>query len=108
MPARLIKQKNNRITVEFTIELTGQMLTDEQALQQSLNEAGQIAMAPMIKQFDTSGEPIRVNGVKHTVKNYSPEIYETPYGRFEWSVIPTKPVKADELMCRWKTMHAWS
>jgi len=29
------------------------MLTDEQALQQSLNEAGQAAMVPMIKQFDT-------------------------------------------------------
>ena len=75
MPARLIKQKDNTITIQFTIELTGQMLTDEKALQQSLNEAGQVAMAPMIRQFDTSGEPIRVNGVKHTVKNYSPEIY---------------------------------
>jgi len=56
------------------------MLTDEQALQQSLNEAGQAAMVPMIKQFDTNGEPIRINGIKHTVKNYAPQTYETPYG----------------------------
>ena len=78
MPATLLEQKDNTLTVQFTVKLTGQMLTDEQALQQSLNEAGQAAMAPMIKQFDTSGEPIRVNAVKHTIKNYAPEIYETP------------------------------
>jgi len=37
-------------------------------------------MGPMLKQFDTHGEPIRVGGVKHTVKNYAPQTYETPYG----------------------------
>jgi hypothetical protein len=72
MPAKLIEHKNNTITIQFTVELTGQMLADEQSLQQSLNEAGQAAMMPMIKQFDTNGEPIRVNGVKHTVKDYAP------------------------------------
>jgi hypothetical protein len=80
MPATLIEQNSNKITVQFTVELTGQMLTDEQALQQSLNEAGQAAMSPILKQFDTNGEPIRVNGVKHTVKSYAPQDYETPYG----------------------------
>ena len=80
MPAKLIEQKNNTLTVQFTVELTGQMLNDEQALQQSLNEAGQAAMVPMLKQFDTNGEPIRVNGVKQTVKDYAPQTYETPYG----------------------------
>ena len=80
MPAMLLEQKDNTLTVQFTVTLTGQMLEDEQSLQQSLNEAGQAAMMPMIKQFDTNGEPIRVNGVKHTVKNYGPEDYETPYG----------------------------
>ena len=80
MPAKLIEQRNNILTIQFTVELTGQMLKDEQLLQQSLNEAGRAAMLPMIKQFDTNGEPIRVNGVKHTVKNYGPENYETPYG----------------------------
>ena len=80
MPVKLIEQKNNKVTIQLTIELTKQMLADEQALQQSLNEAGQAIMVPMIKQFDTKGEPIRVNGIKHTVKNYAPQIYETPYG----------------------------
>jgi len=80
MPAKLIEQKGNTLKIQVTVELTGQMLTDEQALQQSLNEAGQAAMMPMLKQFDTNGEPIRVNGIKHTVKDYAPQTYETPYG----------------------------
>ena len=80
MPATLIEQKDHTLTIQFTVGLTGQMLEDEQALQQSLNEAGRVAMVPMLKQFDTHGEPIRIGGVKHTVKNYAPQIYETPYG----------------------------
>jgi hypothetical protein len=80
MPAELIEHKNNTLTVQLTVALTGQMLADEQALQQALNEAGQAAMAPMLKQFDTNGEPIRVNGIKHTVKDYARQTYETPYG----------------------------
>ncbi|MCG7851355.1 MAG: ISKra4 family transposase, partial [Methanosarcinaceae archaeon] len=80
MSAKLIDQTDNKLTVQFTVELTGQMLADEQSLQQSLNEAGQVAMEPMLKQFDTQGEPIRVHGIKHTVKDYAPQTYETPYG----------------------------
>ena len=80
MPAKLIGQQGSTITVQFTVELTGQMLKDEQALQQSLNVAGQMAMQPMLKQFDTKGEPIRVAGVRHSVKDYAPQTYETPYG----------------------------
>lgn len=80
MSAKMIEQKGNKITIQFTVELSGQMLQDELSLQQSLNEAGMVAMTPMIKQFDTNGEPIRVNGVKHTVKDYALQIYETPYG----------------------------
>jgi hypothetical protein len=83
MPAELIEQKGNTVKVQLTFELTGQMLRDEQALQQAINEAGQAAMVPMLKQFDTNGEPIRVNGVKHTVKAYAPQSYETPYGPVE-------------------------
>jgi hypothetical protein len=94
MPAQLIEHKGNMVTVQFTVELTGQMLNDEQALQRSLNEAGQVAMVPMIKQFDTHGEPIRVDGVKHTVKNYAPQTYETPYG-----------ARGGGPMCRWKPMR---
>ena len=80
MLTELVERNGNEVTVRFTVKLTGSMLDDEQALQQSLNEAGQIAMVPMLEQFDTNGEPIRVEGVKHTVRVRSPQTYETPYG----------------------------
>jgi len=80
MLAELVNHDGNEVTVQFTVKLTGSMLDDEQALQRSLNEAGQIAMEPMLEQFDTNGEPIRVEGVKHTVRVRSPQTYETPYG----------------------------
>ena len=80
MLAELVHHDGNEVTVQFTVKLTGSMLDDEQALQGSLNEAGQIAMQPMLKQFDTRGEPVRVEGVKHTVRVRSPQTYETPYG----------------------------
>ena len=80
MTATLVKQTGNQVTIEFTVTLTGQMLNDERALQDSLNAAGRIAMGPMLEQFDTKGEPIRVSHVKHTVKDYAPQTYETPYG----------------------------
>ena len=81
MLAELVNRNGNEVTVRFTVKLTGSMLDDEQALQRSLNEAGQIAMQPMLEQFDTNGEPIRVDGVKHTVRVRSPQTYETPYGQ---------------------------
>jgi hypothetical protein len=83
MSAKLVVHNGNEVTVQFTVKLTGSMLDDEQALQQSLNEAGQIAMQPMLTQFDTNGEPVRVNGIKHTVRMRSPQTYETPYGPVE-------------------------
>jgi hypothetical protein len=83
MSAKLIAQNANAVTVQFTFTLTKSMLDDEIALQQSLNEAGQAAMQPMLTQFDTKGEPVRVNGIKHTVRVRSPQTYETPYGPVE-------------------------
>ena len=83
MLARLTSRKGNEVTVQFTVNLTGSMLADEQALQRSLNEAGQVAMQPMLEQFDTNGEPIRIASVKHTVRVRSPQTYETPYGPVE-------------------------
>jgi hypothetical protein len=80
MPVEVIQQEKYKITVQITVPFTSSMLQDEQALQNCLNEAGQAVMGPMIQQFDTQGEPIRIGGVKHTVKAFSPQTYETPYG----------------------------
>ena len=80
MPVNVIKQEKDGITVQIRVPFTHSMLDDELALQEGLNEAGRAIMSPMIKQFDTRGEPIRIGGIKHTVKAFSPQTYETPYG----------------------------
>ena len=80
MPVNVIKQDKDGITVHITVPFTRSMLQDELTLQDGLNEVGRAVMEPMIKQFDTQGEPIRIGGVKHTVKAFSPQTYETPYG----------------------------
>jgi hypothetical protein len=81
MTAELISHQGDEITVQFTVKLTGSMLADEESLQQTLNEAGCIAMKPMLKQFDTNGEPIRIGDVKYYQKAFAPQDYETPYGQ---------------------------
>lgn len=72
IPAEWVALNGNDVTVQFTVKPAGHMLDDEQTLQQSLNEADRIVMPPMLKQFDTQGEPLRVKGVKHTVPRRSP------------------------------------
>jgi len=83
MAAKLIERNGDEVRIEITVKLSKSMLADEQVLQQCLNEAGELAMGAVIEQFDTHGEPIRVDGVKHTVKAKSPQIYETPFGPVE-------------------------
>ena len=83
MVAKLIERNGDEVRIEITVKLSKSMLADEHRLQQCLNEAGELAMGAIIEQFDTNGEPIRVNGVKHTVKAKSPQMYETPFGSVE-------------------------
>jgi hypothetical protein len=52
----------------------------EETLQQRLNEAGGVATAEGLKQFDTDGSPITVGPVKLTTKGQVEKDYQTPYG----------------------------
>jgi len=56
------------------------MLDFEEALQQRLNEAGVVATAEGLRQFDTDGSPITVGPVKLTTKGQVEKDYQTPYG----------------------------
>ena len=78
MFAELFNHNGTEVTVQFPVKLPGSMLDDAQSLQRSLNNAGQIALQPMLAQFDTTGEPIRLTGIKHTVRVLSPQTTETP------------------------------
>src|SRR3954452_22186987 len=56
------------------------MLDFEEALQERLNEAGVVATAEGLKQFDTDGSPIIVGTTKLTSKGEVEKDYQTPYG----------------------------
>ncbi len=43
MLAEMVNHEGNEVTVQFTVKLTGSMLDDEQ----SLNEAGQVAISQL-------------------------------------------------------------
>ena len=47
---------------------------------EALNEAGTVATEEALKQFDTDGCEIEINGRKCTTKGREPKAYQTPYG----------------------------
>ena len=53
-------------TLQVEVPYNGSMLGFEEGLQQRLNEAGVVATAEGLKQFDTDGSPITVGSAKLT------------------------------------------
>ena len=52
----------------------------EANIQSVLNDAGTIGSGEALKQFDTDGLPIEVEGKMMTSKGKQPKTYQTPYG----------------------------
>jgi hypothetical protein len=78
--ATIIARTPTSFTLQVEIAYNGSMLDFEEALQQRLNEAGVVATAEGLKQFDTDGSPITVGPVKFTSKGQVEKDYQTPYG----------------------------
>ena len=68
MNARIVKQEGGKITLEIDMELKGSMLSQEEAIQLALNEAGKLATRTALENFDTDGKPISVKGQRLTTK----------------------------------------
>jgi hypothetical protein len=83
MEAKIIKKESERITIEFTVELGKEMLSNEEAILRSLNDAGLIATEYSLSLFDTDGTPIKVEDKKYTSKGQLSKTYQCPYGEFE-------------------------
>ena len=80
MGAQLLSIEGSQVTIEVTIDLSRSMLTSEENIQQSLNDAGCIATEAALKYLDTDGSAIEIAGeVMHT-KGEQPKAYQTPYG----------------------------
>jgi hypothetical protein len=80
MNATIIARTPTSFTVQVEVPYNGSMLDFEETLQQRLNEAGVVATAEGLRQFDTDGSPIAVGPVKLTTKGQVEKDYQTPYG----------------------------
>jgi hypothetical protein len=80
MNATIIARSPTSFTLQVEVPYNDSMLGFEETLQQRLNEAGVMATAEGLKQFDTDGSPISVGATKLTSKGPVEKDYQTPYG----------------------------
>jgi hypothetical protein len=80
MNATIIARTPTSFTLQVEVPYNGSMLDFEQTLQERLNDAGVVATAEGLQQFDTDGSPITVGPVKLTTKGRVEKDYQTPYG----------------------------
>jgi hypothetical protein len=80
MNATIIARTLTSFTLQIEVPYNGSMLDFEETLQQRLNDAGVIATAEGLRQFDTDGSPITVGTTKLTSKGPVEKDYQTPYG----------------------------
>ena len=80
MNATIIARTPTSFTLQVEIPYNDSMLDFEEALQERLNDAGVVATAEGLQQFDTDGSPITVGPVKFTTKGQVEKDYQTPYG----------------------------
>jgi hypothetical protein len=80
MTATIIDRQENSVTIQITVPLSRSMLDTEESIQTVLNEAGVLATAEALKQFDTDGSPLAFGATRWTSKGQEPKDYQTPYG----------------------------
>ena len=80
MGAQLLSQSGTQVRIEVTVELSHSLMTSEEAIQESLNEAGCIATTVALEYLDTDGSAIEIAGDVMRTKGKQPKAYRTPYG----------------------------
>jgi hypothetical protein len=80
MDVTIIARKPTSFTLQVEVPYNDSMLGFEETLQERLNEAGVVATAEGLKQFDTDGSPITLGATKLTSKGPVEKEYQTPYG----------------------------
>jgi len=93
MSATLIERRETSVTLQVTIPLGQSMLDTEEAIQQALNQAGVLASAEALKQFDTDGSPLQLGATHWTSKGQEPKTYQTPYGE---AIVPRHVYQTSE------------
>src|SRR3954471_12292112 len=74
MSATIIERQESSVTIQVSIPLSRSMLDTEQAIQQALNQAGVLASAEALKQFDTDGSPLLLGSNHHGQMKYAERV----------------------------------
>jgi len=85
MPAKILRSNDREVKIEITVLLGDDMLENELAIQEAVNEAGVLATGSSLERFDTDGSVIEVAGRRLHPKKLNgeykqPKTYQTPYG----------------------------
>lgn len=78
--AHIIEVQDNIVTIQFSVELSKNMLDAEEAIQKALNEGGQLLTSEALKYFDTDGSVIRFGDTLWHTKGQISKTYQAPYG----------------------------
>jgi hypothetical protein len=80
MSASLISSNQDGFIVQLSFKYSKSMFEGEKEILKVINEAGNIATAKLLEQFDTDGAPIKVGNQTFTTKGKHEKNYQTPYG----------------------------
>lgn len=80
MAAKIIRKDGKKLLIEIAVDLEDSMLDSEEAIQAAVNEAGNLATEEALKQFDTQGDAIEIEGKIWRSKGQEAKFYQTPYG----------------------------
>jgi hypothetical protein len=80
MNATITVRTPTSFTLQIEVPYNDSMLGFEETLQDRLNQAGVVATAEGLRQFDTDGSPITLGSTKLTSKGPVEKDYQTPYG----------------------------
>jgi hypothetical protein len=80
MTAKIIRKEGKKLIIEITVDLEDSMLDSEEAIQEAVNKVGSLATEEALKQFDSQGEAIEIEGKQWRSKGKEEKYYQTPYG----------------------------
>ena len=80
MAVSMLERTDEYMMLTVKIPFGSSMMESEETIQTVLNEAGTVGSGEALKQFDTDGSPIEINGHNWTSKGALAKTYQTPYG----------------------------
>lgn len=99
MSVQLVSCVDNQLTLQVTFQLTGSMLEMERHIQEQINQIGIVSTKAALKKFDTSGEIMKIAGIKLTSKSMVCKEYQTPYGATKVERYVYQTSKGGETYC---------